>query len=100
MPLKINITPKLKYHLPVCTLTESECKSIMYPLIKVALPRSGITANLPTEFRDGIISSGGIGVYYIFHYQGAARTAHVKHCYSKTTNGSHLITCIEVLTLE
>ena len=38
--LHTNIGAKLKYPLPACTLTETECKSIMFPAIRAALPKT------------------------------------------------------------
>ena len=42
--LYINISARLKYPLLECTLTEKECKIIMFPAIKAALPRSEISS--------------------------------------------------------
>ena len=36
--LNTNISAKLKYPLPACTLTEKECKTIMRPALKAASP--------------------------------------------------------------
>ena len=36
-----NISARLKYPLPALTLSEKECKSIMYPALKAALLKSG-----------------------------------------------------------
>ena len=44
--LHSTITAKLKYRLPACSFTESECKSILYPAIKTALPKAGLASNL------------------------------------------------------
>ena len=59
--LHCNISAKLKYPLAACTLTETECKSIMFPAIKAALPRAKMASNLTTAFRDGPVGSLGGG---------------------------------------
>ena len=47
-----NISARLKYPLPACTLSEKECKSIMYPALKAALPKSGIASTMACAIRD------------------------------------------------
>ena len=69
-----NISARLKYPLPACTLTEKECKSIMYPAIKAALPISGIIATVASDVRDGSVSYLGAGILSLYHYMGTART--------------------------
>ena len=66
--LHSNISAKSKYPLCACSLSEKECKFIMYPTIKAALPKSGTFANMTTEARDGPFHSGGAGVLFLFHY--------------------------------
>ena len=73
--LHTNISAKLKFPLAACTFTEQECKSIMYPAVKAALPRSGITATLATYVREGPVGSLGAGIISLYHYMGTARTA-------------------------
>ena len=65
--LNSNISARLKYPLPACTLTEKECKSIMWPALKSALPRSGITSHISTEYRDGPRDYGGTGCLSLLH---------------------------------
>ena len=69
-----NITAKLKYPLPACSYTEEECKSILYPALKAALPKAGLASNLVTEVRDGPLEFGGAGVLSLYHQQGTACT--------------------------
>ena len=47
----------------------------MCPAIKMALPKSGITANIETTIRDGPVASFGCGVFSLFYYMGKSRTA-------------------------
>ena len=99
--LTTNISAKLKYPLACCTLTEKECKSIMFPAVKAALGKSGIASNLKSEFRDGPILDGGAGALSLFHFQGTSRTSlMVEHCTRNTPTGKQIRICIEDLVLE
>ena len=96
-----NISAKLKYPLPACTLTEKNCKSIMDPAIKVPPPWSGIPSNISTRIRDGTIGSGGGGVLSLFNYQCTFLTAMlVKQMNWETPTGLFLLQCIEYLTMD
>ena len=64
--LHTNKSIKIKYSLPSCTLKETECKSIMYPVIRAGLPKSGITASIITEVRTGSSKYGREGVLSLF----------------------------------
>ena len=73
--LQTNISAKLKYPLPACTLTKKEYKSIMYPAIEAALPRSGISASIAVEIRDRPGITGGAGALSLYHSMGTSRTS-------------------------
>ena len=82
-------------------MTEVECRSIMWPAIKAALPKSGITSNIASKIRDELFSSGGGGVISLFHSQGTSRTAMIVEQVPRgTPTGNFLMTCIEDLVLE
>ena len=99
--LHSNISAKLKYPLPACTLSERECKSIMYPAIKAALPKSGMTSTICTEVRDGPSQSGGGGVLSLFHFMGTSRTSFlVEHSFRNTPLGNSIRVCIEDIVLD
>ena len=99
--LHTNISAKLKYPLAACTFTEQECKSIMYPAVKAALPRSGITATLVTNVRDGPVSSLGAGILSLYNYMGTARTAClVDQLHLKTSLGDIFMLNVEDLLLD
>ena len=99
--LHSNISAKLKYPLPACTLSERECKSIMYPAIQAALPKSGITSCIATEIRDGPSRSGGVGALSLFHYMGTSRTSIlVEHVFRDTPLGKNIRVCIEDIVLD
>ena len=73
----------------------------MWPALKSALPRSGITSLISTAYRDGPRDYGGAGCLSLFHCQGSTRTALVvEHVHRKTPVGFFLLMCIEDLVLE
>ena len=99
--LHSNISAKIKYPLPACSLSQQQCKSILYPAIKAALPKAGIASNLVEAVRDGPVSCGGAGIVSLYHYQGTVRTAIlVEQTFKRTTTGNLLLTGIEDLVLE
>lgn len=92
------MSARLKYALPACTLSKTSCKSIMYPAIKAALPRTGICSNISTDIRDGPRTSGGLGTQSLFDYQGTSRTSSLtEHCFRKTPLGKMMMILIEDL---
>ena len=95
------ISASIKYPLPASTLTEDECNSIMWPVIRAALPKAGIASNIATDARHGPLTSGGYGIISLYHYQGSYRTANlVEHCCRNTPTGKQIRHCIEDLALE
>ena len=99
--LKVNVSARLKYPLACCTLSEKDCKSIMYPAVRAALGKAGIASNLSTRARDGPITSGGAGILSLYHYQGTSRIAAlIEQVVRKTPTGSQIIMCIEDLVLD
>ena len=99
--LHTNISARLKYPLPSCTLTEKEFKSIMFPAIKVALPRSVITSVIKEEMRDAPGRSGGAGILLLYHYMGTSRKyLLVEQLFTSTLLGFSIQVCIEDLTLD
>ena len=88
--LHSNITAKLRYPLPACSLSEHECKSILYPAIKAALPKAGIASNLVSNIRDAPLNIGGVGVVSLYHHQGTIRTSMlVEQVFKKQPPGSY-----------
>ena len=73
----------------------------MYPVIKAALLKSGITTNMTTYARDCPLYNDGAGVLSLFHYQETSHTAMlVDQCNRQTPTGKFLNLCIENLVLE
>ena len=93
--LHTNISARLKYPLPACTFSEQECKSIMFPAIKAALPKAGLCGSIASPIRDGPGSSGGIGVSSLFAIQGSTRTTFLEHVFKATPTGKMITNNIE-----
>ena len=101
LALHTTITAKLKYPLSACTLSSKECKSIMYPVIRIGLPKSGFSSRLCRAIRDCPSACGGAGVLSLFYHQGTSRTAmYVEQVHRKTTTGMLLLQNTEELVLE
>ena len=99
--LTSTISPKLKYPLPACTLSEKDCKSILFPAIKAALPKANICSSIPCSVRDCPQQLGGLGISSLYHYQGTSRIAIVtEQIYRRSPTGRLLLQSIEDLTLE
>ena len=99
--LTCTISPKLKYPLPACTLSQKDCQSIMYPAIKAALPKSKICSTIPTPVRDCPQQYGGLGLSSLYHYQGTSRISILsEQIYQKSTTGMMLLQNIEDMALE
>ena len=99
--LTTNVSARLKYPLPCSTLSEKECKSIMFPAVRAALGKAGMASNMQGGIRDGPILDGGAGALSLFHYQGTSRVALLlDHCVRDTPTGKQLQICIEDLVME
>ena len=99
--LHTNISAKLKYPVPACTLSVQNCKSIMRPAISAVLPRSSISRTIASEIRDAPMVGGGIGVLSLFRYEDTSRTALLLDQVNRNPScGKVFITCIEDMILE
>ena len=49
----------------------------MFPAIKAALPRAGITSTMEKYMRDGPVSTLGTGVLSLYHFMGTSRSAYM-----------------------
>ena len=99
--LHTNISARLKYPLPACTLSEKEYTSIMFPVIKVALLRSGVKSIIKGETRNGPGRSGGAGIISLYHYMGTSQTSLlVEQLFRNTPLGFSIKVDIEDLTLD
>jgi hypothetical protein len=67
--LKTTILKKLEYALPALSLNKIQCKAIMTPVLKAALPKSGYNRNFPRELIYRPISHLGGGIHHLFSSQ-------------------------------
>jgi hypothetical protein len=91
----------LGYSLPAVTLSRKECTSIISPIVKVGLPRAGISATIPTQVRHGTVTTGGLGILDLYVFQGATQIASmVTHQWSRTPTGKLIDIAVQDLVLE
>ena len=94
-------TKSIEYPLPALTLSEKECTSIMWPILKEFLPRSGMNRNMK---RDLIYSSNkfqGLGLKNVYLLQGIAHVSDIiEHSWKRTITGHFIRMCLEALRLE
>ena len=69
--LETTIMKSLEYPLPALTLTETECTSIMHPILKAALPKTSISQSFPRKVLYGLLNEGGLGLNSLYYTQGA-----------------------------
>ena len=99
--LHSNLSAKLKYPLPACTLTEAECKSIFFPAIRAALPKAHVCTSIPSSICDCPKPFGGLGLSSLYHYQGTSRIAILcEQIHKQSPTGKLLLHNIEDVTLE
>ena len=97
--LKSTISRKLVYPLPALTLTEAECRSIMAPALKAALPRAGISSTISSVVRHAPSESLGLDV--LDTEMGTLRTSFLAYnCWQQTPTGILLNGSIENQLLE
>ena len=73
--LRSNISMKLKYPIAACTLTQTECNSIMAPATQAALPKVGISSTISSAVRNAPNSSGGLDILNLYTHMDTARTS-------------------------
>ena len=75
------ILKSLQYPLPATTLTESQCRSIMAPLLAQGLASAGVVRTIPRAVVYGPVKFQGLGVPSLFTFQ---KTQHIlrilKYC--------------------
>jgi len=89
--LKSTISRKVVYPLPALTLTEAECRSIMAPALKAALPRAGISSTISSIVQHAPTESLGLDVLDMYTEMGTLQTSFLAyHCWQKSLTGSLL----------
>ena len=73
----------------------------MWPVIKAALPKSGISSVIAGKIRDGPGGSGGAGALALFHYMGTSRTSLLfEKLFRGTPLGLSMRGCIENIVMD
>ena len=91
----------LEYPLPALTLSESECKEIMWILLNSFLPKAGINRNIKRDVLYGPIAYQGLGLKDMYLTQGIAHVCDiVEHSWKSTISGHFIEMCLEQLRLE
>ena len=99
--LSSNISAKLKYSPPACTLVKKECKLIMCPAIRAVSPKSGISASMVVDIRDNPGKSGGLGTISLYYYMGTTTTSLlVEQLFRGTPLGFSIRVGIEDLVID
>ena len=99
--LQTGIMKSLEYPLMATSLSRSQCKAIMKPLVQAALPGIHIAKNLPLVVRHGSIDSQGLHVPDIWVLQGIHKIwAYIRHGNQSTITGSLIRATFEQATLE
>ena len=95
------ITQSLKYPLPALTLTEDECKRIMAPVLKVALPRSHVCRTFPRAVVYGPKSLMGLGKTDLYVKQGTTQIGLLQqYLQTDTITGELLRSNIEAIKMH
>ena len=99
--LQTMVMKSLEYPLPALTLTENECKEIMWIVLKTFLPNAGVNRYISRDLLYAGLEKQGLGLNNPFITQGLSHVADVMdHQWKKTMTG-HLITeSLEHMRLE
>ncbi len=91
----------LEYALPSLTLTEQECISIMWPLLRVLLPKAGITRYISRDVLYGPTHRQGLGLHNMYLTQGNSHvTSIIEHLWKESLTGFFIKSNLEHLRLE
>ena len=83
--LTTTILKSLEYPLAATTISETDMKSIISPVLQAGLPASGICSNFPRAILYGPIKCQGFGVQNLYHTQSLR---HIKDIIDQTWKGT------------
>ena len=93
--------PSLRYPLPAMTLTKIQSKELMMPLLKVLIPKLGVTTALPLAYRYSSVKYLGLGIPSLHLEQTIEKlTYYMMHFNASTLTGKHMRHSAEQLQLE
>ena len=91
----------LEYPLLALTLTESECNSIVAPILSGGLPRMGMTRSMARTLVYAPLKYQGIGINKLYTTQGLLHiNALVNHIWRESETGKLLRISLEYVKLE
>ena len=91
----------IEYALPALTLTKEECTSVIWPLLKVLLPKIGISRTISRDVLYGPKSIQGIGLKDMYLVQGLSHiTSIIEHQWKDSITGFFIKSNLEQLRLE
>ena len=92
---------KFRYPLPATTLSEKICKTIVWPVLNVLLPKCHINRNFPQKLLYGPSSCLGLDLPSLFVQQGIYHVSDIlEHLHYNDVTGHLIHTEIEHLHLE
>ena len=91
----------IEYALPALTLTEKDCISVMWPLLKALLPKAGISRTIKRSVLYGTSERQGMGVKNIYHTQGNSHVISIiENLWKDSLTGFFIKSNLEQLRLE
>jgi hypothetical protein len=99
--INTTIMKTLEYPMMATTISEYEWGQIMIPLLKMGLPRAGISSKFPRDVLFGPTSLQGFGIMHPWYHQQLIHiTALLEHTQQQTMTGQLLTTSYEQQRLE
>jgi hypothetical protein len=96
-----NIPFSICYSLPAVTLTKVECRSVMAPITKFGLPRSGIASTIPHVVKVGSVTMGGLGIVDPYIQMGVGKVVYfLSNTWQRTPTGILQEITLDDFTLE
>ncbi len=91
----------LEYPLPALTLSEQDCTSIMWPLLRNFLPKAGVNRTMKRDVVYGPLESQGLNLRNIYLSQGISHISDIiEHVWKGTITGHFITMSLELLRLE
>lgn len=98
--LTTTILKTLEYPLLATTLSDKECDAILRPVLRAALPSSGLVFSFPRSILYGTTKAGGLGLRNLATTQGIQHvTACLSHGHTMTLTGRLIRANIEMAKL-
>jgi hypothetical protein len=97
LALDTTVIKSLEYPLTALTLSEKQCKTIMAPILAVALPKTKVSRTFPRDVVYGPKSLMGLGLNNLYYVQGSKHIAMLhQFVHTDTITGELMRSCIEI----